>query len=1177
MRLNKLEIKGFKSFPDKTILEFRRGITGVVGPNGCGKSNILEAIRWGMGEQRPRTLRGARMGDVIFNGSETRRPVGMAEVRMTLEVDPRYCPPALRDYDEVMVARRIFRDGESQYEINRIPCRLSDVVDLFLDTGLTQNSYAILEQGRVEMVVSSKPEDRRWLIEEAAGITRYKIRKETATKRLEQTQTNLERLRDVLSEVDRQALALRKQAKKAERYRMLRDKLRSLELTWSASECKKLSMQIQEFNAELSQLRESLIKLQSRNALEGAALQRERQALAETDKTILELHGRQHTLEMAIESVRVDSARSREKMTHLQAQRQRLLRDQQEKGVLRDQCARRMQEVQETARALASRILAGQETLKTAAEALERFRTDSEQVQERIESIKTSLFQALQTCAAKRNDKEAAQRRIHEIQVRQSRIAAEMRDAGAQAAESSARLGTLQAALAEARTKHRQSLEKKNELLKRLKEREGLLQDLRDRIRSLETEYARIASRLASLEEVDKRGAHYDQSVQYMLAQRASWPEGALIGPLADLIEVTAGYEKALAAVLEKRLGSLVVSSLNDAALGVEMLRESGQGRATFVPRLPRGSEAPNPPASDKGLTSLFDVVRFREGFEELGRHLVGRCVVVENICEALRLWSRNGAVLDVATLEGDFLDHTGSLTGGSWNTRADKVFSLRREIGDLETAKESLEKSLESHRARLSDTERQYAETSREKTLAEEAATELRVEEIKKANEIERLQGLLTSLERKIQTMAHEMDMLDTQKSSLTVALAASQTEIDKLERTVHDLKERATTCRVESDDLNRQRDELVRRHADIQVEVAKLEERHGSTLKEFEHNKRLYDQLESQLESIQRELEVNASESEVVNEKLTNAEHNEKAYMLSHKACSEQLITFTRGRESVTQNIQKIEVTLAASTSEEKILQGQIHQREIALIQLKQELQHLSQSMIERYGVDPTAVACEALKGDQNEIEGVRKQIDELGDVSLSAIREYQSIQERLMFLRAQESDLKEAMRSLQDTIGKITITTNELFMNTFESINEKFQEMFSFLFQGGEASLELVGSENVLEAGVDIVARPPGKRRQAMGLLSGGEKALTAIALIFAIFLTRPSPFCLLDEVDAPLDDANIARFNDMLRSLSDKTQFIVVTHNKRTMEVADCLYGITMEEPGVSSIVSVDLPR
>jgi len=1177
MRLTKLEIKGFKSFPDKAVLEFRRGITGVVGPNGCGKSNILEAIRWVMGEQRPRTLRGARMGDVIFNGSETRRPVGMAEVRMTLEVDPRYCPPALRDYDEVMVARRIFRDGESQYEINGVPCRVSDVVDLFLDTGLTQNSYAILEQGRVEMVVSSKPEDRRWLIEEAAGITRYKIRKETATKRLEQTQTNLERLRDVLNEVNRQAAALRKQARRAERYRLLRDRLRSLELAWNASECRKLSTQIEEGEAELSRLRDSLIEVQSRNALEGGVLQRDRQALADMDKKTIELHEQQHALEMAMEAARVDAARSREKMTHLQSQRQRLLRDQQEKGVLRDQCARRIQEGQGTASALASQILQGRETQRTAAEALERFRTDSEQVQERIEAIKTSLFQALQACAAKRNQKEAAQRRIQEISFRQTRMAEERRSAEAQAAAASARLGSLQVALEEMRTRHRQSIEEKDELLKRLTERQAVLQGLRDTIRGLETEYARIASRLASLEELDKSGAHYDQSVQYMMAQRANWPDGTLIGPLADFIEVTEGYEKALAAVLERRLGSFVVSSPTDAAFGVEMLRESGEGRTTFVPKIPRATVVPSPSACDAALTNLSDVVRFAEGFEELGQHLVGRCVVVRDINEALRLWSRNGAPLDFATMEGDFLDHTGELTGGSWNTKTEKVFTLRREIVELRNAKESLEKTLEAHRTQCSEAERAYEETSKRKTRAEEAAAELRVEEIRKANEIEKLQGLVATLHRKTKTMALEMETLDKEKTSLMDASAASQTEIDQLEGTIRGLKERTALCRVESEDLNRQREELAHRHANSQVEVAKLEERHASTTKELERNKQLYAQLESQLKAIQQELEANATETEAVKERLRNAEDNEKAHMLSHKACSEQLATLGRERESLTLKIQEIEAHAAASNKEEKTLQGQIHEREIALVQLKQALRHLTQNMIERYGVADTPVVSETSAVDQKEIEHVRKQIDELGDVNLSAVREYQNVQERLTFLRAQESDLKEAMQSLHETIQKITAATNELFVNAFETINEKFQEMFSFLFQGGEASLELVGSENVLEAGVDIVARPPGKKRQAMGLLSGGEKALTAIALIFAIFLTRPSPFCLLDEVDAPLDDANISRFNDMLRSLSDKTQFIVITHNKRTMEVADCLYGITMEEPGVSSIVSVDLAR
>jgi len=1177
MRLTKLEIKGFKSFPDKTLLEFKPGITGVVGPNGCGKSNILEAIRWVMGEQRPRSLRGTRMGDVIFNGSETRRPVGMAEVRMTLSVDPRHCPPTLQDYDEIMVSRRIFRDGESQYEINKVPCRLSDIVDLFLDTGLTQNSYAILEQGRVEMVVSSKPEDRRWLIEEAAGISRYKIRKESATKRLEQTQANLERLRDVLNEVRHQASALRRQARKAERYRVLRDKLRSFELAWNSHECKRLSNTIKHNAGELSRLRDAIIELQSRRGLYEGELQRQRQILADLDKRTIELHEEKHALEMALESKRVSAARSREKVEHLDSERERLRRDQQEKTILQEQCARSAAEAQQGSSGLACHIQDRTEALKEAAESLESLRKDLGLVQARLESSKTSLFQTLQTCAGKRNDREAAQRRIHEIVARQNRLANEKRLAEDESAETTARLSALEAELEEVGHSKEQCVCEKDKLASALKSQQALLESLRNRIRVLEAEYAGTASKLTSLEDLEKSGAHYDQSVQYVMAQRTSWPEGSLIGPLPELVEVEAGYEKALAAVLENRFGSIVVSSPLDAALGVEMLRSHERGRATFVPRTPRETLPSHPPPRDKEVTSLTEVIRFRAGFEELGQYLLGRCVVVENLEQALDLWSRNGTALDVATLEGDFLSRTGEVTGGAWDTGAERFFSTRREIEELRATLESLSKTLEAERKGLEKAELDHQETAAKKTSAEEAAMELRITEITKANEKDKIRGYAEALNRKTRTLSLEIEELDKEKTNLAETLAASQKEIAQLEQTIRDLKEQTTACKVESDALNNQREELARKHADVQVDLAKLEERFSSAARELQRNKELSGQLEAQLKAIEQQLHTNAEETQSVKKELIDAEENEKALMLSLKTCSERLSSLASERESLTERIQEIEVALAESASGEKALDRQIHEREIYLVQLKQELQHLTQKMMERYGVDPTNVTCEGPEADRAEIERLRKEIEGLGEVNLSAIREYKTVQERLAFLHAQESDLREAVKSLYETIGKITRTTNEMFMNAFQAINEKFQEIFAFLFQGGEAGLELVGPDNVLEAGIDIIARPPGKKRQAMGLLSGGEKALTAIALIFAIFLTKPSPFCLLDEVDAPLDDGNIGRFNDMLRSLGEKTQFIVITHNKRTMEVADCLYGITMEEPGASTLVSVDLAR
>lgn len=1175
MRLTKLEIKGFKSFPDKTLIEFKPGITGVVGPNGCGKSNILEAIRWVMGEQRPRSLRGVRMGDVIFNGSETRRPVGMAEVRMTLTVDPRHCPPNLKDYDEIMVARRIFRDGESQYEINKVPCRLSDIVDLFLDTGLTQNSYAIVEQGRVEMVVSSKPEDRRWLIEEAAGISRYKIRKEAATKKLEQTQANLERLRDVLDEVKRQASVLRKQARLAERYKSLRERLRSYELAWSSVECHNLMAKIQSIEVELSSLSDSLIQAQSRTGMYEAELQQRRQVIADLDKKTMQLHEEKHSLEMTVESTRVCAARSKERILYLESERERLLRDQQEKRVIQEQCERRMAEEQEASRGFASRIQHGRGALIEITESLELLRKSHILVEERLESSKTSLFEALQTCAKKKNDVEAAQRRIHEIMARRNRLANDMRHAEDQDAEMLSRLSIEETELEDLRRLRGQCIEEKDKLADVLQHQREVLETLRNRVRCLETNCAKTASRLTSLEELERSGAHYDQSVQYLMAQRANWPEGSLIGPLPEIMEVAHGYEKAVAAALENRFGSIVVSSPQDAALGVEMLRSNGQGRATFVPRMPREPASSRPLQRQEVGKRLTDVTRFHEGFESLGQYLTGSCVVVENLQEGIQLWLRDGTELDIATLEGDFISRTGEITGGIRDTKAEKVFYARREIEELRTNLECINNSLESAKKSLEDAELQHRETTAKKTAAEEGAMELRVKEITKANEIEKIRGHVTALERKQKTLRLEIEALDKEKIELEQSVDGSCKDIAELERDIAHLKEQAAACKIESDAFNNRREELARKHADTQVELAKLEERLATSTGELQRNKELLAQLESQLEAIDQHLYTNEADTERKKKELIDAEENEKGLMANLKTCSDELASMGRERELLIGKIQETEIALAQSVAEEKALDRQIHEREIKLVELKQELQHHTQNIIQRYGVDPTTVASEGSIADHFEIERLRKEIEGMGEVNLGAIREYQSIEERLTFLRAQESDLREAVQSLYETIGKITRTTNEMFVTAFETINEKFQEMFTFLFQGGEASLELVGADNVLEAGVDIIARPPGKKRQAMGLLSGGEKALTAIALIFAIFLTKPSPFCLLDEVDAPLDDGNISRFNEMLRSLSQETQFIVITHNKRTMEVADCLYGITMEEPGVSTLVSVDL--
>ncbi|MDQ1239190.1 MAG: chromosome segregation protein, partial [Thermodesulfobacteriota bacterium] len=797
MRLSKLEIKGFKSFPDRTVLEFKPGITSVVGPNGCGKSNIFEAIRWVMGEQRARLLRGAKMGDVIFNGSESRKPIGMAEVSMTLSVTSGTGASNLAAYDEIMIARRLFRDGESQYEINKVPCRMSDVVDLFLDTGLVRNSYAIIEQGRVEMVVASKPDERRWLIEEAAGISRYKFRKETAGKRLEQAQANLDRIRDLVLEVKRQAAGLRKQASKAERYRSLQKKLRDLELLSHALQCQELSDLRETCRKHLGRSRDALLAAQALNSSVGARLQKERQALAEQEEASKSLIQQKHLCEIEMESARAVIKRSEERRIQLQLQREMLARDQEEHGQLAVQSREKQTEADALAQSLRFRMQEAQDRLIVIAQDLEKLRTQRSRMQQELESIRASLFEHLQDRANKKNMKESNIRRVTEIDARTKKIDHEREELAIALQDSRGRVKALGDELEDTSRQLKDMENDYADLSPQIETSRLCITQFREDLRSLETEHAAVVSRMCSLQEIAKSFAHYGQGVQQVMRNRPNRMDGSLDGPLAELIDVPAEYEKALAAALEQRLGSLVVASPKEGVKGLELLRDTGQGRTTFVPRKPRFVKIIDDIGEVQGTKRLLDVVRFQEGYEDLAQHLLGRCLLVRDLTHALELWSRNGTPWDLVTLEGEFLSRHGELSGGSWEVGPERVFEQRRIRAELSQRVASLEEAVATKKNELHAEELSCdAALLRQRDLTGLIA-DLRLAEVTRHSEMEKIKARIENLDRKHGALELEKKALDHERDSLITDTKSLEQQIQELENTIVGLQKVSETSK--------------------------------------------------------------------------------------------------------------------------------------------------------------------------------------------------------------------------------------------------------------------------------------------------------------------------------------------------------------------------------------------
>ncbi|MEW6348636.1 MAG: chromosome segregation protein SMC [Thermodesulfobacteriota bacterium] len=1174
MKIKKLEIKGFKSFPDRTTLEFKPGITAVVGPNGCGKSNILEAIRWTMGEQRARVLRGKKMEEVIFNGSETRKAVGMAETRMVLSNTDGMGPPSMADYDEIMIARRLFRDGESQYEINNIPCRLADVVDFFLDTGVGKNSYAIIEQGRVEMVVSSKPEDRRVLIEEAAGISRYKARREEAVKKLEQTRQNLLRISDVIDEVKRQNLSLKRQAAKAQRYRELSNKLREMDLGLHASLCAEYRAQADALKAGIDQKKSALMELASRAGSDQARLEEEHLRSLQMERALRELLESHHKTELDLASVRSRAERARATIAQLE-QSVSSARDQRTRIEEQWELARQRLAELEGSQAQVKASLdkareelhAGESSSAAAREALQRETT-------RFDRLKERLFANLQDSARKKNLHESLTRRDTELRVTQEKAAAESEEADARLQQIRRDLEDIGTALSQADQECRTLGATQESLAKKHKHAGYQVGSIREELADEEKELAAKTARLKSLEEMRQEYRGYDEAVRFFMQGREYDPSEAIHGPLAEVIEVPQKYQKALTAALGTRLGHLVVSSVGDGIEAVRTLTEAHAGRSTCIPAAPRWNRGQAPPIPDEELVCLLDVVNVRDGYEALAGFLLGDWYLVQDLDHAGELWETHSLTCHLVTLQGEVVTGAGEVTGGSLDTSQSSLFDKRREMHALLAEISSGEQHVRALRASLSEElsardtlERELAETNR-------ALNDTKIKSERLRKDQEQMQARIASLESRLRVLSLEDDRLAKERERLTLELQQTLEAISQLQRVHEELEAEREECSSIVGELTASTQEESERGGELRVQVAQLEERGRSLEREVRDAARAASDGEKNLASLESTLSRDSAEKESLSKDLDESLAAEQALMQEHRTQAATIAGLRSTASELALWMKSFEEELAANARTTAELKEQLHGLEMEHVRIRQTEQGLVEKIRERYRVDPREITAPETRPDEHEIAEIRHRLESMGEVNLAAIAESRYVEERLSFLLEQEEDLRKAVDSLFATINKINQTTRERFRAAFDSINERFEEIFPFLFRGGEARLELTDEENLLETGVEIVARPFGKKFQSMHLLSGGEKALTAVALIFSIFLTRPSPFCLLDEVDAPLDDSNLARFNDMLRKVAPETQFIVVTHNKRSMAEADRLYGVTMEEPGVSSVVSVE---
>ena len=1179
MYLKSIEIHGFKSFANKIVFQFHNGITGIVGPNGSGKSNVADAVRWVLGEQRIKQLRGASMQDVIFSGTETRKPLSYAYVAITLDNSDHQLAI---DYDEVTVARRIYRSGESEYLINGTPCRLKDVNELFYDTGIGKEGYSIIGQGQIDKILSGKPEERRELFDEAAGIVKFKRRKAAAQTKLENEKQNLVRVNDILSELEKQVGPLEKQSEVAKVYLRKKEELKSLDINVFLLENKRLREQLasaeEKYNLASTELgetgekyegiKEEYERIQQEIESLDVAIEAAREQLTDTGLMRGKLEG-----EINVLKEQINSAHGSE--THLNNR----------KAALEEEIAGKEQEKQD--------ILTDKKDTDTQvqeiAEAAAKAKADLEAIQNKITELNNNIEAGKNTIIGELNQRAT-------IKSKMGRFDTMMEQINIRKAELNSRLlraKSDEAAREETVKKLEETFETVTEELRQMTEQEAAselelgnirenLTGLDAKLRETQTRFHQEQSKLEALTNITERYDGYGGSVKKVMEQKEK--EKGIIGVVADIIQVEAKYETAIETALGGNIQNIVTDNEETAKHMIGFLKQNRLGRATFLPltSITKPQEFKNPEAlKEKGVIGMADeLVGTEEEYRNVAKAMLGRIVVVDNVDNAVKIARKFDYGIRMVTLEGELLVPGGAISGGAFKNNSN-LLGRRREMDELEKKVKKLSEDITTYNQKIEDTKSkrnklrmdlEALKTEMQRKSIEQNTARLNISQARERMEEEAESAQSLKLEeQEIETKIFE---IRSGKESITQELAASE----ELEKTTQEqilgFQKELESCRLEESEASAHAGEW-------EVKVEKMRQA-------LDYKQANVDRIGGELERAQAELneilEALTENAQEVERKKNNILEIEKTIAASHEnqdasrkkldedlAKKEELSAkqkdFFRSREEMSERMNALDKEVYRLGEQKKKLEDGI-EGQINYMWDEYEITLSDAAGLRNEEMNDLPVM-------KREISGLKDEIRKLGNVNVNAIEDYKNLMERYTFMKTQHDDLVEAEKTLEGIIEELDTAMRKQFTEKFAEISREFDKVFKELFGGGKGTLELMEDEDILEAGIRIIAQPPGKKLQNMMQLSGGEKALSAISLLFAIQNLKPSPFCLLDEIEAALDDSNVGRFAKYLHKLTKNTQFIVITHRRGTMEQVDRLYGITMQEKGVSTLVSVNL--
>ncbi len=1181
MYLKRLELQGFKSFADKTVLEFKEGITSVIGPNGSGKSNISDAIRWVLGEQSIKSLRGAKSEDIIFAGTQARKSLGFAEVSMVIDNTDGKLPI---EYAEVTVTRKIYRSGETGYFINKTPCRLKDILELFMDTGIGKDGYSIIGQGKIDEILSNKSEDRRRIFEEAAGIVKYRTRKAESEKKLEQTKLNLLRINDILSEIEANIEPLKLQSDKAKQFLDLREELKNIEVglflynienykeklsqvtkdeeimqSQKQDEDEKMS-KLQEAKEELKQEIDSITinieELQNIGFESTNKIEKINSEIGISNERIQNNTLNKERLEKEIEEIKNKIAELEEEITQKKTKKENLFLN---KEKFQKELDEKQKELDELTKKLSDKELEiegkkqiAQQNTDMRYECLETISNQDvliENLDKRQKSVKQELTAVISELDEARDNKQEMGKGFHEIESKKEKM--------------------------------EQTLKEKADLKLKCMNK---VKEFDDSINSLTYDLRMKDSRLKFLIETEKEKEGYTKSVKALLndCEKNSLLQKGTEGILANLISVKKEYETAIEMCLGQTLQNVVTETEEDAKKLVEHLRKNNLGRASFLPISSiRGKKLDRMIKNNlEGIIGIAsDLVKCDKKYEQIVLNLLGRTVVVENMDSAIALSKMNSYSFRVVTLQGDIISPSGAITGGSVQTKTVNILGRSREIEELENNIKELENKIKEESKKKEEYSVSITDVIEEVSRLEKEMQDTEVVYATEKQKMVSIEENINKLEARRDKLKEENNQIDEQRVKANETKAKKQEEIQNLNNQIDELNSVIEEFAVNNKENQKYIDDLNFDITNLKISVSSFDES-GTSIDEMLERIKL--DIENNNSSIQNKNENIAQifkENETLENRITELNAQIEQIKSDVENSSTKVDELKNKRVEKNSKLSETENEINNQFNTIEGLKEQIVKIDVKKTKLEQDLEQVVNSLWEEYELTPNAVTeykrPDNIAQTQKEVNHIRNKIKDLGSINVDSIEEYKKTKERYDFMCEQRADLDETAGKLRNVISDMTDTMKKQFADKFRQINKNFNEVFVELFGGGKAELILEDENNILECGIDIQVQPTGKKLQNMMLLSGGEKAFTAIALLFAILKINPAPFCILDEIEAALDDVNVYRFAEYLKKFSKETQFLVITHRKGTMEAADTVYGVTMEENGISKLLSIKL--